>query len=109
MPFKLRKKPRNNLFWVVNTETGKKHSYEALDKTMAIKQMKAMYANEGLDMPEIKVVKKNPNRMRYPKNSDLARERMAFARSKKKIFQNINEEIPTESIKLSSEVEIVEV
>jgi hypothetical protein len=88
MPYKLRKKPRKNLFWVVNTETGKKHSYEALDKPTAIKQMRALYANEGQEMPEIKEVKKNPNRMRYPKGSDLARERMANARSKKKIFQD---------------------
>jgi hypothetical protein len=88
MPYKLRKKPRQNLYWVVNSETGKKHSYDALDKPTAIKQMRALYANEGNEMPEIKVVKKNPNRMRYPKDSDLARERMAHARSKKKIFQD---------------------
>ena len=88
MPYKLRKKPRTNLYWVVNTETAKKHSYDALDKPTAIKQMRALYANEGTEMPEIKVVKKNPNRVRYPKGSDLARERMAHARSKKKIFQD---------------------
>lgn len=93
MPYKLRKKPRANLYWVVNSETGKKHSYEALDKPTAIKQMRALYANEGNEMPEVKVVKKNPNRMRYPKDSDLARERMAHARSKKKIFQT--EESPS--------------
>jgi hypothetical protein len=75
------------MYWVVNTETGKKHSYDALDKPTAIKQMRALYANEGQEMPEIKVIKKNPNRVRYPKGSDLARERMAHARSKKKIFQ----------------------
>ena len=50
--------------------------------------MRTLYANEGQEMPEIKEVKKNPNRMRYPKGSDLARERMANARSKKKIFQD---------------------
>ena len=87
MPYKLRKKPRANLYWVVNSETGKKHSYEALDKPTAIKQMRALYANEGSEMPEIKVVKKNPNRMRYPKGSDQAKEKMEYARSKKKIFQ----------------------
>jgi hypothetical protein len=87
MPYKLRKQPRKNLFWVVNTETGKKHSYDALDKATAIKQMRALYANEGKEMPEIKEVKKNPNRVRYAKGSDLARQRMAHARSKKKIIQ----------------------
>jgi hypothetical protein len=95
MPYKLRKQPRQNKYWVVNTETGKKHSYDSLDKPTAIKQMRALYANEGNEMPEIKEVKKNPNRMRYPKDSDEARAKMAYARSKKKIFQNREESLPS--------------
>jgi hypothetical protein len=95
MPYKLRKKPRKNLYWVVNSETGKKHSYEALDKPTAIKQMRALYANEGNEMPEIKEVKKNPNRMRYPKGSQEARDKMTHARSKKKIFQDRQPESPS--------------
>ena len=50
--------------------------------------MRALYANEGKEMPEIREVKKNPNRMRYPKGSQEARDKMAHARSKKKIFQD---------------------
>lgn len=84
MPYKLRKQPRKNLYWVVNTETGKKHSYEALPRETAIRQLRALYVNEGLDPVEPKVRKVMPSRIRYEKNSDLAKERMAHARAFKK-------------------------
>jgi hypothetical protein len=46
MPYKLRKAPKKDLYWVVNKETGKKHSKEPLPKETAVAQMKALYASE---------------------------------------------------------------
>ena len=45
MPWKLRKAPKKDLYWVINTETKKKHSKEPLPKERATAQMKALYAN----------------------------------------------------------------
>ena len=45
MPWKLRKAPKKDLYWVINKETGKKHSKEPLPKERATAQMKALYAN----------------------------------------------------------------
>jgi len=84
MPYKLRKQPRKNLYWVVNSETSKKHSYEPLPRETAIRQMRALYINEGLDPVEPKTRKVMPSRIRYEKGSDLAKERMAHARKAKK-------------------------
>jgi len=47
MPWKLRKAPKKELYWVVNKETGHKHSKEPLPKATAEAQMKALYATEG--------------------------------------------------------------
>jgi hypothetical protein len=46
MPYKLRKCPNKDLYWVVNKETGKKHSKDGLPKEQAKAQMRALYANE---------------------------------------------------------------
>lgn len=46
MPYKLRKKPNHDLYWVVNKETGKKYSKEAIPKETAKAQMRALYMNE---------------------------------------------------------------
>ena len=46
MPYKLRKAPKRDAFWVINTETGKKHSNEALPRDRAEAQMRALYASE---------------------------------------------------------------
>jgi len=46
MPYKLRKAPKKDLYWVVNKESGKKYSKEALPKGRAEAQMRALYANE---------------------------------------------------------------
>jgi hypothetical protein len=46
MPYKLRKCPNKDLYWVVNKETGQKHSKEGLPKEQAKAQMRALYANE---------------------------------------------------------------
>lgn len=47
MPYKLRKAPNRDLYWVVNKETGKKYSNEPLPLERAKAQMKALYASES--------------------------------------------------------------
>ena len=47
MPYALRKKPNENLYWVINKETGRKLSTEALPLKRAQNQMKAVYASES--------------------------------------------------------------
>lgn len=47
MPYKLRKAPKRDLYWVVNKETGKKHSKDPLPKETAKSQMRALYASES--------------------------------------------------------------
>lgn len=47
MPYALRKKPNHNLFWVVNKETGRKLSKEALPLKVAEAQMRVVYASES--------------------------------------------------------------
>jgi len=47
MPYKLRKAPRRNLYWVVSKDTGLKHSKDPLPMERAKAQMRALYANEG--------------------------------------------------------------
>ena len=49
MPYKLRKAPKKDLYWVVNKETGKKYSKEPLPKGRAQAQMRALYANENVE------------------------------------------------------------
>ncbi len=46
MPYKLRKARGKEAYYVVNTETGKKHSKSPLPKETAKAQMRALYANE---------------------------------------------------------------
>lgn len=46
MPYKLRKAPKRELYWVVNKETGKKYSKDPLPKENALAQMRALYASE---------------------------------------------------------------
>jgi hypothetical protein len=45
MPYKLRKAPNRDLYWVVNKETNKKFSKDPLPKEDAMAQMRALYAN----------------------------------------------------------------
>lgn len=44
-PWKTRKAPNRNLYWVVNKETGKKHSKEPIALENAQAQMRALYAS----------------------------------------------------------------
>lgn len=46
MPYKLRKAPNRDLYWVVNKETGEKYSHEPIPKERAQAQMRALYASE---------------------------------------------------------------
>ena len=50
MPYKLRKAPNRDLYWVVNKDTGKKHSKEPLPKERALAQMRALYASEDAEL-----------------------------------------------------------
>lgn len=45
MPFKLRKAPKRELYWVVNTDN-KKYSKQPIPKTRAEAQIRALYASE---------------------------------------------------------------
>lgn len=45
MPYKLRKAPGRDLYWVVNKETKEKYSKEPLPKAKAEAQMRALYSN----------------------------------------------------------------
>ena len=45
MPYKLRKAPNRDLYWVVSKDTGKHFSKEPLPKERAMAQMKALYVN----------------------------------------------------------------
>ena len=47
MPFKLRKAPRRELFWVVNKENGNKYSKDPMSRKRAEAQMRALYAAES--------------------------------------------------------------
>jgi hypothetical protein len=44
MPYKLRKAPKRELYWVVTTETGKKHSKEPIPKDKAKAQLRVLEA-----------------------------------------------------------------
>ena len=45
MPYKLRKVRNKDLYFVISTETGHKHSNEPLSKEMAKKQIRAINTN----------------------------------------------------------------
>jgi len=47
MPYKLRKAPKKEAYWVVNKQTGKKYSHEPLPHETAMKQLRALYAQEN--------------------------------------------------------------
>jgi len=47
MPYKLRKAPKKNLYWVVNSDTGKKHSKDPIPLEKAKAQMRLLYGIES--------------------------------------------------------------
>lgn len=77
MPYKLRKVPKKDLFWVVSKETGKKHSKEGLPKETAKAQMRALYAAEtkGGELPTKKTSTLSTiARMGYKTGDELLKE-----------------------------------
>ncbi len=46
MPYKLRKQPRTQLYWVVNIDTKKKYSHEPIPKDRAQHQLNLLRAVE---------------------------------------------------------------
>jgi hypothetical protein len=48
MPYKLRKAPKKDLYWVVKTSDGKHMSEDPIPKERAEAQMRALYASENL-------------------------------------------------------------
>ena len=46
MPYKLRKSRNQEKYWVVNKKSGHKYSKRPLDRSMAVRQMRALYASE---------------------------------------------------------------
>lgn len=62
MPYKLRKAPKRDLYWVVSKESGKKHSEEPMPRARAEAQMRALYAAEGGYVMGQKAKKKNPSK-----------------------------------------------
>jgi hypothetical protein len=81
MPFYIRKKPRTELYWVYNKRTGERYSKDALEKDVAIAQMKALYANTGESEPNPKV--KHESKVRWEKGHPDTLERMKAVREKK--------------------------
>lgn len=47
MPYKLRKAPKKDLYWVVNSDTGKKHSKDPIPLEKAKAQMRLLYGVES--------------------------------------------------------------
>lgn len=47
MPYKLRKAPKRELYWVVSEVDGRKFSKDPMPKEHALQQMRALYAAMG--------------------------------------------------------------
>jgi hypothetical protein len=62
MPWKLRKAPNRDLYWVVDVN-GKKYSKEPIPLERAKAQMRALYANEGgaIELPKFLRLERSPN------------------------------------------------
>jgi alpha-amylase/alpha-mannosidase (GH57 family) len=54
MPYKLRKAPNRDLFWVVNTDTGHKHSIEPIPKSRAQRQLNLLRGIEHGFVPRLR-------------------------------------------------------
>jgi hypothetical protein len=80
MPYRIRKAKNVDLYFVSDFK-GKKYSNDPVPKEDALKQMRALYASEGKEPP---VKKTWPQRARYSKGSELAREVMKQVRDFKK-------------------------
>jgi hypothetical protein len=79
MPYKIRKVALKDLYYVYD-DKGKRYSNNPHPKDEAIKQMRALYASEGRDIPE---KKRYPLKARMVKDSDDAHEKMKKVRESK--------------------------
>lgn len=59
MPYKLRKAPNKNLYWVVNKDSGKKHSIDPIPLDRANKQMRLLRAIDHGFIPSKNYKKKS--------------------------------------------------
>jgi hypothetical protein len=81
MPYKLRKVRQKDLYYVYNPETKERFSNEPMERKMAMRQLRALYANEGIDYDKQIKKPKVMHKRRYEPGSDRAKEVMAKARA----------------------------
>ena len=81
MPYNIRKVRGKDLYYVYNPETKKRFSVEPMERKMAMKQLRALYANEGVDYDKQIKKPKVMHKRRYEPGSDRAKEIMAKARA----------------------------
>ena len=76
MPYKLRKAPKRELYWVVTTETGKKHSKDPipLEKAKAQKRILESALTGGIQNPPSEAVMKAVELLRRGLDADLVRD-----------------------------------
>jgi hypothetical protein len=76
MPYKLRKAPKRDLYWVVTTETGKKHSKDPipLEKAKAQKRILESALTGGIQNPPSEAVMKAVELLRRGLDADLVRD-----------------------------------
>ena len=67
MPYKLRKAPKKELYWVVNTENGNKHSILPIAKDVAQRQMNLLRGVEHGWTPTRKSTKSKSPRLKKKK------------------------------------------
>jgi hypothetical protein len=81
MPYNIRKVRGKDLYYVYNPETKQRFSVEPMERKMAMKQLRALYANEGVDYDKQIKKPKVMHKRRYEPGSDRAKEIMAKARA----------------------------
>jgi hypothetical protein len=79
MPYKIRKVALKDLYYVYD-DKGKKYSNNPQTREEAIRQMRALYASEGREIPE---KKRYPQKARMEKGSEDAHEKMKLVRESK--------------------------
>ena len=70
MPYKLRKAPKRELYWVVNIDTGKKHSIEPIPRDRAQRQMNLLRGIEHGFKPTRRLNAGSYAMMEYESSSD---------------------------------------
>jgi hypothetical protein len=80
MPYAIRKYRGKDLYYVYNPETKERFSAEPMMRKLAMKQLRALYANEGIDYDKQIKKPKVMHKRRFEPGSDRAKEIMAKAR-----------------------------